>query len=39
MEKEFDVVVFFEVLFVLASIAMLWFAAYVVYRLVTDERR
>lgn len=31
-------VTFFEVLFVIASIAMLWFTAYVIYRLLTEER-
>ncbi|OYD60762.1 hypothetical protein BDB13_5642 [Rhodococcus sp. OK302] len=39
MEKELDMVVFFEVLFVLACIVTLWFTAYVVFRLVTDEHR
>lgn len=32
-----NVVIFFEVLLVLASILIGWFALYVVYRLVTDE--
>lgn len=31
------VVIFFEVLLVLASILIAWFSLYVVYRLVTDE--
>lgn len=31
------VVIFFEVLLALASLLIVWFAVYVVYRLVTDE--
>jgi hypothetical protein len=31
------VVIFFEVLLVLASILIAWFGLYVLYRLVTDE--
>ncbi len=31
------VVIFFEVLLAIASVAILWFALYTVYRLVTDE--
>jgi hypothetical protein len=31
------VVIFFEVLLVLATILIGWFSLYVVYRLVTDE--
>ncbi|SIS17203.1 hypothetical protein SAMN05445060_3222 [Williamsia sterculiae] len=30
-------VIFFEVLLVLASVAIVWFGLYVLYRLVTDE--
>lgn len=33
------VVIFFEVLMVLVLLAALWFAGYVVYRLVVEERR
>ncbi|EEN89396.1 hypothetical protein RHOER0001_4404 [Rhodococcus erythropolis SK121] len=38
-EVAIDMVVFFEVLFVLASVAMAWFAMYVIYRLITDDRQ
>jgi hypothetical protein len=31
------VVIFFEVLLAIASVAIMWFALYTVYRLVTDE--
>lgn len=31
------VVIFFEVLLGLATLLILWFSAYVLYRLVTDE--
>ncbi|GAC48059.1 hypothetical protein GOACH_04_04570 [Gordonia aichiensis NBRC 108223] len=31
------VVIFFEILLVLAAVAITWFALYVLYRLVTDE--
>jgi len=30
-------IMFFEVLFVLASVAMTWFAIYVIYRLIRDD--
>nr|KOY49185.1 membrane protein [Gordonia sp. NB41Y] len=30
-------VIFFEVLLALASVLIIWFALYVLYRLVTDE--
>ena len=36
-EAAIYMVMFFEVLFVLASVAMGWFAIYVIYRLITDE--
>jgi hypothetical protein len=32
-----DVVIFFEVLLVIATVAITWFGLYVVYRLITDE--
>jgi hypothetical protein len=32
-----DVVLFFEILLVLAAVLITWFAVYVLYRLVTDE--
>ncbi len=38
-EVAIDMVVFFEVLFVLASVAMAWFAIYVIYRLIRDDRQ
>ena len=31
-------VMFFEILFILASLLMAWFSIYVVYRLVTEEK-
>ncbi|MGV9482185.1 hypothetical protein ACWDNR_22305, partial [Gordonia aichiensis] len=33
----YAVVIFFEILLVLAAVAITWFALYVLYRLVTDE--
>lgn len=33
------VVLIFEILLVLSSLLITWFAVYVVYRLVTDERK
>lgn len=32
-----DMVLFYEILLVLTSVAIAWFAVYVLYRLVTDE--
>ncbi|MBB3037350.1 hypothetical protein FHU29_001799 [Hoyosella altamirensis] len=32
-------VIFFEILLVLSSVLITWFAVYVVYRLVTDEQK
>lgn len=33
----YPVVIFFEILLVLAAVLITWFALYVLYRLVTDE--
>lgn len=38
-EVAIDMAVFFEVLFVLASVAMAWFVIYVIYRLITNDRQ
>ncbi len=32
-----DVVIFFEVLLVLATLAIVWFGLYTLYRLINDE--
>lgn len=32
-----DVVIFFEILLVIATVAIVWFGLYTLYRLITDE--